>query len=178
MENLHKQPPLSIESSPHIWMVLFMDYTHMMGSSRVPLTNFLWMGMHHPLQPAKMMGGGHLHRIQPASERCTIFHLNDTYNHRSCLNMQSSICCRKSKLSSFILKSVLIGYKCRDPSPWETRGTRLMVTRGTYCQPDHHHPDSPTDTYGATILSGTPQGKTNNVSASPIQGRANDAGRT
>ena len=67
---------------------------------------------------------------------------------------------------------------CRDPSPWETRGTRLMVTRGTYCQPDHHHPDSPTDTYGATILSGTPQGKTNNVSASPIQGRANDAGRT
>ncbi|RVX05496.1 Disease resistance protein RPS2 [Vitis vinifera] len=34
-----------------------------------------------------------------------------------------------------------------------------MVTRGTYCQPDHHHPDSPTDTYGATILSGTPQGR-------------------
>ena len=66
---------------------------------------------------------------------------------------------------------------CRDPSPWETRGTQLMVTRGTYYQPDHHHPDSPKDMHGAAILSGTPQGKTNDVSASPIQGRANDAGR-
>ena len=72
----------------------------------------------------------------------------------------------------------LVGRWCRDPSPWETRGTRLMVTRGTCYQPDHHHPDSPKDMHGAAILSGTPQGKTNNVSASPIQGRANDAGRT
>ncbi|RVW88395.1 hypothetical protein CK203_040990 [Vitis vinifera] len=31
--------------------------------------------------------------------------------------------------------------------------------------------------HGAAILSGTPQGKANDVSASPIQGRANDAGR-
>ena len=67
--------------------------------------------------------------------------------------------------------------KCRDPSPWETRGTRLMVTRGTCYQSDHHHPDSPKDMHGAAILSGTPQGKANDVSASPIQGRANDAGR-
>ncbi|RVW71385.1 hypothetical protein CK203_060947 [Vitis vinifera] len=71
---------------------------------------------------------------------------------------------------------------CTDPSPWETRGTQLMVTRGTCYQPDHHypdhhHPDSPKDMHGAAILSGTPQGKANDVSASPIQGRANDAGR-
>ena len=66
---------------------------------------------------------------------------------------------------------------CRDPSPWETRGTQLMVTRGTCYQSDHHHPDSPKDMHGAAILSGTPQGKANDVSASPIQGRANDAGR-
>ncbi|RVX06102.1 hypothetical protein CK203_018630 [Vitis vinifera] len=65
----------------------------------------------------------------------------------------------------------------RDPFPWETRGTQLMVTRGTCYQPDHHHPDSPKDMHGAAILSGTPQGKANDVSASPIQGRANDAGR-
>ena len=66
---------------------------------------------------------------------------------------------------------------CRDPSPWETRGTQLMVTRGTCYQPDHHHPDSPKDMYGAVILFGPPQGKANDVSASPIQGRANDADR-
>ena len=56
------------------------------------------------------------------------------------------------------------------------------MTRGTCYQPDHHypdhhHPDSPKDVHGAAILSGTPQGKANDVSASPIQGRANDAGR-
>ncbi|RVW75642.1 hypothetical protein CK203_055242 [Vitis vinifera] len=67
--------------------------------------------------------------------------------------------------------------QCRDPSPWETRGTQLMVTRGTCYQPDHHHPDSPKDMHSAVILSGPPQGKANDVSASPIQGRANDAGR-
>ena len=61
---------------------------------------------------------------------------------------------------------------CRDPSPWETRGTQLMVTRGTCYQPDHHHSDSPKDMHGAVILSGPPQGKANDVSASPIQGRA------
>ena len=66
---------------------------------------------------------------------------------------------------------------CRDPSPRETRGTQLMVPRGTCYQPDHHHPDSPKDMHGAAILSGTPQGKANDVSASPIQGRANDASR-
>ena len=66
---------------------------------------------------------------------------------------------------------------CRDPSPWETRGTQLMVTRDTNYQPDHHHPDSPKDMHGAIILSGPSQGKANDVSASPIQGRANDAGR-
>ena len=66
---------------------------------------------------------------------------------------------------------------CRDPSPWETRGTQLTVTRGTCYQPDHHHPDSPKDMHGAVILSGPPQGKANDVSASPIQGRANDAGK-
>ena len=66
---------------------------------------------------------------------------------------------------------------CRDPSPWETRGTQLMVMRGTCYQPDHHHPDSPKDMHGAVILSGPPQGKANDVSASPIQGRSNDAGR-
>ena len=66
---------------------------------------------------------------------------------------------------------------CRDPSPWETRGTQLIVTRGTCYQPDHHHPDSPKDMHGAVILSGPPQGKANDVSSSPIQGRANDAGR-
>ena len=48
---------------------------------------------------------------------------------------------------------------CRDPSPWETRGTQLMVTRGTCYQPDHHHPDSPKDMHGAVILSGPLQGK-------------------
>nr|CAN67784.1 hypothetical protein VITISV_004476 [Vitis vinifera] len=51
-----------------------------------------------------------------------------------------------------------------DPSPWETRGTQLMVTRGTCYQPDHHypdhhHPDSPKDMHGAAILSGTPPRK-------------------
>ena len=56
-------------------------------------------------------------------------------------------------------------HPCRDPSPWEIRGTQLMVTRGTYYQPDHHHPDSPKDMHGAVILAGPPQGK------------ANDAGR-
>ena len=34
-------------------------------------------------------------------------------------------------------------WRCRDPSPWETRGTQLIVTRGTCYQPDHHYPDSP-----------------------------------
>ena len=66
---------------------------------------------------------------------------------------------------------------CRDPFPWETRGTQLIVMRGTCYQPDLHHPDSPEDMHGAVILSGPPQGKANDVSASPIQGRANDAGR-
>ena len=66
---------------------------------------------------------------------------------------------------------------CRDPSPWETRGTQLIVTRGTCYQPDRHYPDSPKDMHGADILSGPPQGKANDVSSSPIQGRANDAGR-
>ena len=104
---------------------------------------------------------------------------------RRCVGCCHANCSSRYKLSTKVAKKLrgvgeLVdrGTFCRDPSPWETRGTRLMVTRGTYCQPDHHHPDSPTDTYGATILSGTPQGKTNNVSASPIQGRANDAGRT
>ena len=54
---------------------------------------------------------------------------------------------------------------CRDPSPWETRGTQLIVTRGTCYQSDHHYPDSPKDMHGVDILSGPPQG------------RANDAGR-
>ena len=36
---------------------------------------------------------------------------------------------------------------------------------------------APKDMDGPAILSGTPQGKANDVSASPIQGRANDAGR-
>ena len=67
--------------------------------------------------------------------------------------------------------------ECRDTSPWETRGTQLMVTRGTCYQPDHHRPDSPKDMHGTVILSGPPQGKANDVSTSPIQGRANDAGR-
>ena len=69
-------------------------------------------------------------------------------------------------------------HNCRDPSPWETRGTQLMETRGTCYQPDHHRPDSPKDMHVTVILSGPPQGKANDVSASPIQGRANDAGRT
>ena len=72
------------------------------------------------------------------------------------------------------LKKLLI---CRDTSPWETRGTQLMETRGTCYQPDHHRPDSPKDMHGTVILSGPPQGKANDVSSSPIQGRANDAGR-
>ncbi|RVW85134.1 NAC domain-containing protein 89 [Vitis vinifera] len=58
-----------------------------------------------------------------------------------------------------------------DTSPWETRGTQLMVTRGTCYQPDHHRPDSPKDMHGTVILSGPPQGKANDVSASPIQGK-------
>ena len=61
---------------------------------------------------------------------------------------------------------------CRDPFPWETRGTQFMVTRDTYYHPDHHHPDSLKGMHGAVILSGPPQGK-----PSPIQRRANDAGR-
>ena len=76
-----------------------------------------------------------------------------------------------------ILYLIHLQLPCRDPSPWETRGTQLIVTRGTCYQPDHHHPDSPKDTHGAVILSGPLQGKANDVSSSPIQGRANDAGR-
>ena len=66
---------------------------------------------------------------------------------------------------------------CRDPSLWETHGTHLTVTRGSCYQPDHHHPDSPKDTHDAVFLPGPPQGKANDVSTSPIQGRANVAGR-
>ena len=61
--------------------------------------------------------------------------------------------------------------------PSEPRGTHLTVTRGTCYQSGHHHPDSPKDTHDAVLLSGPPQGKANGVSTSPIQGRANDAGR-
>ena len=66
---------------------------------------------------------------------------------------------------------------CRDPSLWETRGTHLTVTRGTHHHPDYHHPDSPKDIHKAVLLFGPPQGKAKDVSASPVQGRANDAGR-
>ena len=54
---------------------------------------------------------------------------------------------------------------------------QLMATRGTCYQPDHHHPDPPKDMHGTVILSGSPQGKANDISASPIQGRAKNAGR-
>ena len=80
------------------------------------------------------------------------------------------------QISIFILMT-FVSLDCRDPSPWETRGTQLIVTRGTCYQPDHHYPDSPKDMHGVDILSGPPQGKANDVSSSPIQGRANDAGR-
>ena len=54
---------------------------------------------------------------------------------------------------------------------------QLMATRGTCYQPDHHHPDPPKDMHGTVILSGSPQGKAKDVSTSPIQGRANVAGK-
>ena len=71
---------------------------------------------------------------------------------------------------------MLNGY-CRDSSLWETRGTHLTVTRGTHHHPNHHHPDSPKDMHKAVLLSGSPQGKAKDVSTSPIQGRANVAGK-
>ena len=65
------------------------------------------------------------------------------------ISMPSSILigdgCRHTRRST-------IGF-CRDPSPWETRGTQLIVTCGTCYQPDHHHPDSPKDMHGVVILS-------------------------
>ena len=64
-----------------------------------------------------------------------------------------------NQVTSCVKKKKRKSDNCRDPSPWETRGTRLMVTHGTCYQPDHHHPDSPTDMYGAAILSGTPPRK-------------------
>ena len=67
---------------------------------------------------------------------------------------------------------------CKDPSLWETRGTHLIVTRGTHHHLNHHHPDSPKDMREAVLPSGPPQGKANDVSTSPIQGRANVAGKT
>ena len=78
---------------------------------------------------------------------------------------------------SYLSQDNLELHHCRDPSLWETRGTHLTVTRGTYYQPDHHHPDSPKDMHDAVLLPGPPQGKANDVSASPIQGRANEAGK-
>ena len=68
-------------------------------------------------------------------------------------------------------------HSCRDPSLWETRGTHLTVARGTCYQSDHCYPDSPKDIHKAVLLSGPPQGKANDVSTSPIQGRANVAGK-
>ncbi|KAL6338357.1 hypothetical protein AAG906_018728 [Vitis piasezkii] len=72
---------------------------------------------------------------------------------------------------------VFIDVTSRDPSSRETRGTHFIVTCGACYQPDHCHPDSPKDMHDAVILSGPPPGKASDVSASPIQGRANDAGR-
>ena len=40
-----------------------------------------------------------------------------------------------------------------------TRGTHLLMTRGTRFYPDYPHPDFPKKTRGALLLSGLPQGE-------------------
>ncbi|CBI29328.3 unnamed protein product, partial [Vitis vinifera] len=43
--------------------------------------------------------------------------------------------------------------------PFPTRGTHLLMTRGTHSHPDQPHPDFPKRTRGALLLPGLPQGE-------------------